>query len=81
MGHGNKSPDGKKSLVMRAKEVSFDTVLKMKSEIAILSSKILELNRSKEELETFYQDEIRKLIATIEVKNDTIDELKNVINK
>lgn len=71
----------KKKNYNKAKEVSFDTVMKMKAEIAILSSKIVELARSKEEIEGFYQEEIRKLLANIEEKNETIDDLKSALTR
>lgn len=71
----------KKKNYNKAKEVSFDTVMKMKAEIAILSSKIVELSRSKEEIEGFYQEEIRKLLANIEEKNETIDDLKSALTR
>lgn len=73
----NQLESPKKKNYSKTKEVSFDTVMKMKSEIAILSSKIIELARSKEEIEGFYQEEIRKLLANIEEKNETIDDLKS----
>lgn len=65
----------------KSKEVSMDTIIKMKSEIAILSSKIVEITRSKEQIENFYQEEIRKLLVAVEEKNEIIDELKSIISK
>lgn len=70
-----------KKSIMRAKEVSYDTVMKMKAEIAILNSKTIELGRSKEEIENFYQEELKKLLVNIEEKNEIIDELKSIITK
>ncbi|MFO0515301.1 MAG: hypothetical protein ACK5YA_00450, partial [bacterium] len=79
LGRQPESPNKKN--VHKAKEVSFDTVLKMKAEIAILNSRIIELGRSKEEIENFYQEEIKKLMINVEEKNEIVDELKSVITK
>ena len=66
---------------MRAKDVSFDTVIKMKAELSLLNSQITLLTKSKEEIELYYQEELKKLIASVEEKNETIDELKAALSK
>ena len=71
----------RKSIVKVNREVTMDTITKMKSEIAVLSCKILELSRSKEEIENFYQQEIKKLLGALEERNEHIDELKSLITK
>jgi predicted DNA-binding ArsR family transcriptional regulator len=59
---------------------SFDTVIKMKAELSLLNSQITLLTKSKEEIELYYQEELKKLIASVEEKNETIDELDQSLN-
>lgn len=66
---------------LRVKEISVDTLMKMKGEISTLSSEILILQKSKEEIEHFYQDEVKKLISNLEEKNEIIEELKSTLSK
>lgn len=66
---------------VRAKDASFETVMKMKGEIAMLNSKMMILSKSKEEIEYYYQEEMKKLLASLEEKNEQIDELKNALEK
>lgn len=75
------TPKVESSRKMRVKEVSADTLMKMKSEISTLSSEIMLLQKSKEEIEHFYQEEVKKLISNLEEKNEIIEELKSALSK
>lgn len=75
------SPNSNSARKLRVKEVSADTLMKMKSEISTLSSEILLLQKSKEEIEHFYQEEVKKLISNLEEKNEIIEELKSALSK
>lgn len=74
-----KGESPKKSKMM--KDMSFETILKMKAEVALLNSQLTYLNKSKEEIELYYQEEMKKLISLVDERNETIDELKATISK
>ena len=77
----NSFSPNRKSIVNINKEVSMETINKMKLEIATLSSKVFELKRSKAEIEDFYQDEMKKLMCSLEERNEHIYELMSLITK
>jgi hypothetical protein len=68
----------------KKKNISFnneDIIYKLKNEINNLSNNIVNLNKVKENLENFYQTELKNAMNKIDEKNDKIDELKGIIQK
>lgn len=61
--------------------LSSEIVLKLKTEISLLSAQILSLNRTKDSIEKFYQNEIKKNMENLYLKNEKIEDLRSVIRK
>lgn len=76
-----KEKPGESPRKMRPKDVSFDTVMKMKGEIAMLNSRLVSISKSKDEIEFYYQEEMKKLLTNLEEKNEIIDQLNSELTK
>jgi len=61
--------------------INEEIMVKLNSEISLLSNQISNLNKTRTGVENFYQAELKKLAETLQEKNDKIEELKGVIRK
>lgn len=61
--------------------VNEEIVVKLNSEISLLSTQINNLNKTRGNVETFYQAELKKLTENLQEKNDKIEELKGLVRK
>ncbi len=61
--------------------VNEEIIIKLNSEISLLSNQISNLNKTRSSVENFYQEELKKLAENLQEKNDKIEELKSVIRK
>jgi hypothetical protein len=61
--------------------VTAEIVNKLKNEILVLSAQTVNLNKTKEGIERFYQAELKNLLEKVNQRNDKIEELRGIIRK